>query len=96
MALTYIGLLEDTDQTNVSVVGTQDIDYPADAVTIRDILYLGDRLKRITFAEWERYRDDIASDFTTSGTPSMFAVWGRQILLVPVPSSAGDKITIYY
>lgn len=96
MALTYIGMLEATDTSNTSTDGTQAINFPTDAVTIRDVLYLGDRLKKITFEEWERYRDDVASDYTTSGTPTMYAIWNRQILLVPVPANTGDQITIYY
>lgn len=92
-ALTHIGLLEGTDTSNTSVSGTQAVNYPTDAVTIRQVNYKGDRLKRLSFKQWENFKDE---DTTITGTPHSFVVWNRQILLVPIPVDTGDAITIYY
>ena len=92
-ALSVIGLLEATDTSNLSTANTQVVDYPTDAVTIRQVNYKGDRLKRISFRQWEWFKDE---DTTTTGTPTMFTVWNRDILLVPIPQNTGDQITIYY
>lgn len=91
--LTYIGLLEATDTSNTSTATTQAVSYPTDAVTLRQVNYKADRLKRISFRQWEWFKTDTT---TQSGTPTMYAVWNREILLVPIPDTTADAITIYY
>lgn len=91
--LSIIGLLEATDTSNTSVAGTQAVNYPTTAATIRQVNYKGDRLKRISFRQWEWFKDE---DTTVSGTPTMYTVWNRQILLIPKPAASGDQITIYH
>lgn len=92
-ALVVIGLLEDTDTTHTSVVGTQSYSYPTDCITIRQVDYDEERLKRITFRQWELYKSK--SSGTVSGTPRFWFTWERKVYLVPVPA-ATDQITIYY
>lgn len=91
--LSIIGLLEGTDTSQTSTASTQAYSYPSNTSTIRQVNYKGDRLKRISFRQWEAFKDD---DSTTSGTPTMFTVWNRQILLIPIPDTSSDAITIYY
>lgn len=93
--LSVIGLLEALDETNVSVVGTQTIAYPTDATTIRQVDYDGSRLRRITFRQWNEFKNRNDPP-TPQGTPSMFFTWNRQIYLVTIPASAGDTISIWY
>lgn len=92
-ALTSLGLLEATDTSNTSTASTQAVAYPTNAVTIRQVNYKGDRLKRISFRQWEHFKNETT---TVEGTPTMYVVWNREILLVPIPSDTGDAITIYY
>lgn len=91
-ALSIIGLLEDYT-TDTSVAGTQDYAFPSGATIIRQVTYDGDRLKRISFRQWEWFKDESG---TISGEPSMFVVWNDQIKLVPEPEDSGDTIGIYY
>ena len=91
--LSVIGLLEATDTSNTSTAATQAINYPTDASMIRQVNYKSDRLKRIDFRKWEQFKNGTT---TVSGTPTMWVPWNRQILLVPIPDTTADAITIYY
>lgn len=93
--LSVIGLLEELDESNTSVQGTQEIAYPTDAVTIRQVDYDGQRLRRITFRQWNEFKNRNEPP-TPQGTPSMFFTWERQIYLVTIPASSGDTISIWY
>lgn len=90
--LSYIGLLEGVE-TSTSTSGTQVLAYPDDCVTIRQITYKADALKRITFRDWESYKTETT---TQSGRPYMWVPWNRQAYLVPIPDTTGDTITAYY
>lgn len=92
-ALVVVGLLEATS-TDTSVVGTQAYNYPSDCITIRQVDYDDERLKRITFRQWELYKSQGSG--TVSGTPRFWFTWNRQVNLVPVPAAAGDDIDMYY
>jgi len=89
--LSVIGLLEATD-TDTSVATTQAYDYPSGTVTVRQVNYKANRLKRISFRQWQHFKTDTT---TTSGLPTMWVPWNRQILMVPIPDTSGDTITIY-
>lgn len=91
--LSIIGLLEDTDTSNTSVTGTQAISFPSDAIAIKAVLYDGELLKQIDFKQWETFK---SGGTTPSRTPEAYVIWKREILLVPIPSTTGDTITIYY
>jgi len=54
-AISYLGLLEDTT-TDTSVADQEAYAFPTDAVEISSILYDSERLKRITFRQWDKYR----------------------------------------
>jgi len=90
--LGIIGLIEATD-TDTSVASTQAYDFPTDAVALKAVLYDGNLMQPITFREWEVEK---SGGETPEGTPSKWVNWNRQMLLVPIPSTAGDTITIYY
>lgn len=91
-ALSIIGLIEGT-ATDTSVASTQAYNYPSNTSVIRQVSYKGERLKRINFRKWELFRTQSG---TTSGTPTHWVPWNRQILLVPIPDTSSDTITIYY
>lgn len=91
--LSIVGLLEATDTSNTSVSGTQVLAYPSDTVTIRQVDYKFDRLKRLTFREAESFKSDSGFD---SGRPRNWFPWKREINFIPVPDTTGDAITIYY
>lgn len=90
-ALSLIGLVE-AKTTVTSVIGTQAIAYPTDYIIIRRVLYNGIALRQMTFREWEARR---VSGIDPSGLPREFATWNNTIYLIPIPSTAGDTITIY-
>lgn len=90
--LGYIGLIEDIS-SSTSTAGTQVVAYPSDAVSIRQVNYKGQRLKRITFQQWEYYKNDTT---TVSGLPTMYTIWENQIYLIPVPVNTSDAIDVYY
>lgn len=90
--LGIIGLIE-ANTTTTSVDGTQAVSYPSDCTVIKQINYKSDRLKRIDFRKWEQYKNGTT---TISGLPEYWVPWNRQALLVPIPDTTGDIITIYY
>jgi hypothetical protein len=91
-ALSIIGLLEATTSTT-SNSGTQAYNFPSDASTIAQINYKGFRLKQITFRQWEHFKSETT---TVSGTPEYWVKWNRQFLLIPIPNTSSDAMTIYY
>ena len=90
--LSIIGLIE-AYATDTSVASTQAYDFPAQAVNIHEVQYKYTRLQQISFREWDQYRSDSG---TPEGTPDKWVKWNQQILLVPIPSTSGDTIRIYY
>lgn len=91
-ALSYIGMIEDTT-TASSVSGTQGYNFPTNATEIYQINYKARRLKRITFQEWEAYKNETT---TISGRPTKYVIWENQYHLIPIPDTSSDTITIYY
>jgi hypothetical protein len=91
--LPVIGLIEGTDTSNTSTATTQAVAYPSTAAVIRQVNYKSTRLQRISFREWELFKNGTT---TTSGLPSMWVPWNREILLVTIPDTTGDAITIYF
>ena len=85
-ALSVIGLIEETDTSNTSVASTQTVDYPTDAVTIRQVDYDFDRLQRVSFREAEFFKAD--SSGWESGRPRMWFPWKGQINLIPIPDTS--------
>jgi hypothetical protein len=94
-ALSVIGLIEAVDETNTSVAGTQTVAYPTNASTIRQVDYDGKRLKRISFRQWNEFKNRDATP-TPQGTPSMYFVWNRLIYMVSIPAATGDVISIWF
>lgn len=90
--LSVIGLIE-AYATDTSVASTQAYDFPANAVSIKEVQYKYDRLKQISFREWDLYRSDSG---TTEGLPDKWVKWNKQIYLVSTPDTSGDTIRIYY
>ncbi len=90
--LSIIGLLEATT-TTVSVAATQAYNFPSGTSTIAQINYKAVRLKQITFRQWEHFKSETT---TISGTPREWVKWNRQFLLIPIPDTSSDTITIYY
>lgn len=91
-AISVIGLIEGHTQIN-TVASTQTYSYPTNAQQIRDVQYENERLKRITFDEWDAYRND---DGTYEGRPDRFLVWNQQIYLVPTPDAVGTLDVYFY
>lgn len=88
--LSVIGLNEST-ATTASIAGTATYAYPTGAVHIRQVLYSGQALKRLTDRQ---YQARVVSGTAPSGTPREYTVWDNVITLVPVPSTSADTITI--
>jgi hypothetical protein len=91
MSLAIIGMIE-AYTTDTTVIGTQGYAYPSGASTLYQVNFKNERLKRITFQQAQLYSTDNGFE---SGRPTMFYVWGSEIKLVPIPSTA-DTLGIYY
>lgn len=91
-ALSYAGLIQGTDTSITTVSGTQAYNFPTNFVEIHEVRWKGYRLKKLTFRQWTLYRNETT---TVSGRPTSFVLWNNQILLVPIPDSTGDQITVY-
>ena len=91
--LSIIGLLEATDTSQTTTASTQAYDYPSDAVVINQVNHKANRLKRINFRKWEHFKTDTTPH---SGKPEYWVPWKRQILMVPIPDTSSEAITIYY
>lgn len=93
-ALSYIGFVEQTSVSIVSVVGTEAYNYPTGAEIIENIDYNNRRLYKIDWSKYNLYKTRGSTQ--PRGTPTMFTVWANQILLVPIPSAAGDILKVRY
>jgi len=92
-SLIHTGLLQDTDASDVTVASQQAYTIPTDAIHILIVNVNGEMLQEITFRDWEAQK---TGGTTTTGKPIQYIVWNREILMVPVPSVAGQTITYYY
>ena len=92
VACSVLGLIEATDTSTSTVIGTQAYAWPSSAVTIVNVLYDGVKLQEMTFREWE---EEKASGTTPSGTPIGYVLFNREILLIPKPSAVA-VLTVYY
>lgn len=91
-ALSYIGLLEAEDTSITTVASTGSYNLPTEFETVVEVLYNGDPLELINFAEWRGYRQTGGS--TIEGTPEAFTIFARKLFLIPTPSAA-ETVTIY-
>lgn len=89
--LSIIGLVEGTDTSQSTVIGTQAYSFPTNFVSIRALLYGGEKLSPIAFEEWENEK---SNGSTVTGRSYSFVPWNRQVLLVPVPSEV--KVLTFY
>lgn len=93
MALSWLGLIQATDTSLVTVSSQQAYNYPSNFVFIKKVLVDNYPLVPITFEEWDSEHTRGSTD--PSGTPERVVIWNNQLLLVPIPTTAGKTIKIY-
>ncbi len=92
VACSVLGLIQATDTSTTTVIGTQAYAWPTQAVTIVNVLYDGVKLQEMTMREWE---EEKASGTTPTGTPIGYVLFNRQIIIIPAPSDT-KTLTVYY
>lgn len=80
------GLIERT-YTTTTVSGTQEYDFPTNAIAIKRVTYNGAKLTPINMRE-----DDAVTGLnmatTSTGTPEYYYIWNYTIALRPIPNAA--------
>ena len=89
-------MMEAIAQTNV--VANQSVyDYPADLSMFRSMKYNGNRLKQLSFNEFNEYLDGYSNNIMGPGLPNIMMVYKNQITVFPTPAqSMTNGFTIYY
>lgn len=83
--VSIIGLIEGTSTSTTTVSGTQAYSFPTNFITIKSLLYNGEKLTPISFDDWESQK---AGGVTPTGKTQFFVVWNNQVLLIPTPDNA--------
>lgn len=82
-----------TTATTAVVVGKDQYTLPPDVLTLRSVRYAGNRLQYVSPEE----AATLLTDNTSSGTPTHYSVWARNIDLYPRPDTADpDDLQLYY
>lgn len=80
-----IGLIEGTNTSTTTIVGTAAYNFPTNFNTIKALLYNGEKLQPISFDDWESQK---ANGITPTGKSLYYVVWSNQVILVPTPDNA--------
>lgn len=89
--VSIIGLIEGKDTSVTTVSGTQAYTIPTNFMSIKALLYDGQKLSPISMVDWESQK---ANGVTPTGKPLYFIPWGTQVILVPTPDEA--KVLTFY
>ena len=81
--------IEQTYST-VSVAGTREYAYPANAFAIRRVEYAGKKLRFTTLES-----DPKTSTTQVSGTPAEYALWNGEMILFPTPAIDNEVIKVF-
>jgi len=73
--------------SSTTVVGTQEYDFPTNAIAIKRITYNGAKLTKIDMIEDDALTG-LNQQTTDQGTPLNYWIWDRTISLRPVPDAA--------
>jgi hypothetical protein len=83
------GWVIENTYTNTSVAGTRTLAWPAGALAIKEVRYKGNKLLKIDIES-----DPKNDDNNPSGTPGAYAIWDKEIILIPTPDTTRDTIQI--
>lgn len=81
-------VIENTYQTT-SAVGTRSIAWPANCLAVKEVRYRGEKLLKIDLEH-----DPKNDDNNPTGRPTSYAIWDKEIILIPTPDTAADTIQI--
>lgn len=79
--------------TTVSVASQQEYARPSRAISIKRVVYNGDKLKKINFRQLDSI--NLNTNTTVTGTPAYYIEYDETIFLHPVPSTAALTIEIH-
>ena len=81
-------VIENTYQTT-SAVGTRSIAWPVNCLAVKEVRYRGEKLFKIDLEN-----DPKNDDNNPTGRPTSYAIWDKEIILIPTPDTAADTIQI--
>ncbi len=81
-------VIENTYQTT-SAVGTRSIAWPVNCLAVKEVRSRGEKLLKIDLEN-----DPKNDDNNPTGRPTSYAIWDKEIILIPTPDTAADTIQI--
>jgi hypothetical protein len=81
-------VIEDT-YTAASAIGTRSLAWPSNTLAIKEVRYKGVQLLKVDLEN-----DPKNDDNNPTGTPGYYAIWDKEIILIPAPDTDGDNIQI--
>lgn len=76
--------------TTTSVSSQREYSYPTNAISIRRVEYKGVKVRPARIE-----RDPKTSTTQPTGTPTLYAVWNKEIIFYPTPDTSSEQIKLF-